>query len=229
MGKLYLLPNLLDESLNIEDFFPKRVRNAVEEIQGLICESEKIARRYLRKFLSHDEMAKMPLTLLNEHTEDLGALIAPLKKGEVWGLISDAGLPCIADPGAKLVWLAHQNNIEVEALIGPSSIILALQLSGFDAQNFSFHGYLPRKEGELNSKILELEKKKGTHLWIEVPYRSQKMLDLLKRVLKPNTRLCVAANLTMPTQKARSQNVSDWKKDSFSLGKEPAVFLINAP
>lgn len=228
MAKLYLLPNLLDESLNVEDFFPKRVQDVVQEIQGLIAESEKMARRYLRKFLSHDEMAKMPLALLNEHTEDLQPLLTPLKKGETWGLISDAGLPCIADPGAKLVWLAHQNKIEVEALVGPSSIILALQLSGFNAQNFSFHGYLPRKDDELTSTILKLEKSGGTHLWIEAPYRSQKMLEYLKKTLKPTTRLCIAANLTMPSQKVLSQKISDWKKHSFSLAKEPAVFLISS-
>lgn len=227
MGKLYLLPNLLDESLPIEPFFPVSVNAAVKEIQGLIAESEKMARRYLRKFLSHDGMAKMPLALLNEHQEDVQDLIQPLIKGQTWGLISDAGLPCIADPGAKLVWLCYQNNIEVQALVGPSSIILALQLSGFHAQIFSFHGYLPRELNELEKKLKLLESSEGTHIWIEAPYRSAKMLDALKKVLKPSTKLCVAANLTLKTQKVVSQKMANWKKHPLSLGKEPTVFLIH--
>ena len=228
MGKLYLLPNLLDESLNMDDFLPKNLQSKVQEIQGLIAESEKMGRRYLRKFLSHEEMAKRPTSLLNEHTEDVEPLLNPLKKGETWGLISDAGLPCIADPGAKLVWLAYQNKIDVETFVGPSSIIMALQLSGFDAQDFSFHGYLPRKEEGLIVKLHSLEKAKGTHLWIEAPYRAQKMLDFLKKGLKPQTLLSVVASLTFPSQKVLSRKVFEWKKHPFSLGKEPAIFLINS-
>lgn len=225
-GKLYLLPNLLEESLPIEPFFPVSVREAVGQLQGLIAESEKMARRYLRRFLSHDEMAKMPLALLNEHSKELFSLIQPMKNGEVWGLISDAGLPCLADPGADLVWLAHQNGIFVETFVGPSSIVMGLQLSGFGAQQFSFHGYLPREIPDLEKKVRELEKQSGTHIWIEAPYRSAKMLELLKQVLKPATRLCVAANLTTPNQKVISQTIARWKEKSFVLDKEPVVFLI---
>lgn len=225
-GKLYLLPNLLEETLPAEPFLPISVNEAVRSIQGLIAESEKMARRYLRRFLSHDDMAKMPLAVLNEHTKDVQDLLKPLERGETWGLISDAGLPCIADPGADLVWLAHQKKIAVETLVGPSSIIMALQLSGFGGQQFSFHGYLPREVLELESKVRELEKRSGTQIWIEAPYRSAKMLELLKRVLQPTTRLCVAVNLTTPTQRVVSQTVSRWKDIAFILEKEPAVFLI---
>lgn len=225
-GKLYLLPNLLEETLPIEPFFPISVNEAVRSIQGLIAESDKMARRYLRKFLSHDEMAKMPLAILNEHTKESVELLKPLERGETWGLISDAGLPCIADPGAELVWLAHQKKIDVATFVGPSSIIMALQLSGFGGQNFSFHGYLPREGMELEAKIRELEKRAGTHIWIEAPYRSAKMLDALKKTLQPNTRLCVAVNLTTPVQRVVSQPVTRWREKSFPLEKEPAVFLI---
>jgi 16S rRNA (cytidine1402-2'-O)-methyltransferase len=225
-GKLYLLPNLLEESLPPEPFLPISVKEAVQQIQGLITESEKMGRRYLRKFLSHEEMAKMPLALLNEHSKELGPLIEPMKRGETWGLISDAGLPCIADPGPNLVWLAHQNGIAVETFVGPSSIIMALQLSGFGGQEFAFHGYLPKEIELLEKKILELEKQKGTQIWIEAPYRSAKMLETLKRVLNPKTRLCVAANLTTPSQRVVSQTVAKWQNTPFVLGKEPVVFLI---
>lgn len=225
-GKLLLLPNLLDESLPTEPFLPISVNQAVSRLQGLIAESEKMARRYLRRFLSHDDMAKMPLAVLNEHTQDLSPLIQPILNGETWGLISDAGLPCIADPGADLVWLAHQKNIFVETFVGPSSLIMALQLSGLNGQQFSFHGYLPREVPELEHTLRDLEKRPGTHLWIEAPYRSAKMLDLLKRVLQPSTKLCVAVNLTLPTQRLLSQPVAKWKTAPFSLEKEPAVFLM---
>ncbi|MGB7978352.1 MAG: SAM-dependent methyltransferase [Chlamydiales bacterium] len=226
LGKLFLLPNLLDESLPIEPFFPLSVREAVCSIQGLIAESDKMARRYLRKFLSHDDMAKMPLAILNEHTKELHELLKPIERGEVWGLISDAGLPCIADPGADLVWLAHQKNLSVSTFVGPSSIVIALQLSGFGGQLFSFHGYLPRELPDLEAKVRELEKRPGTHIWIEAPYRSEKMVELLKRILQPATRLCVAVNLTLASQKVVSQRVVEWRGGSFSIGKEPAVFLI---
>lgn len=225
-GKLYLLPNLLEETAAVESFFPLSVNEAVKSIQGMIAESEKMARRYLRRFLSHEEMAKMPLALLNEHTKNFEELLKPLEQGEVWGLISDAGLPCIADPGAELVWLSHQKKIEVATFVGPSSIVMALQLSGFGGQQFSFHGYLPRELHELEAKIKELEKKAGTQIWIEAPYRSAKMLDLLKKTLQPSTRLCVAVHLTTAFQRVVSQPVSRWKEKSFPLEKEPAVFLI---
>ncbi|MBU6383792.1 MAG: SAM-dependent methyltransferase [Verrucomicrobia bacterium] len=225
-GKLLLLPNLLDESLPAEPFLPISVNDAVRRLQGLIAESEKMARRYLRRFLSHDEMAKLPLALLNEHSKELTPLIQPLKRGETWGLISDAGLPCLADPGSDLVWLAHQNGIAIETFVGPSSIIMALQYSGFSGQQFAFHGYLPRETADLEKRVRELEKIGGTHIWIEAPYRSAKMLDLLKQVCKPTTRLCVAANLTTPYQRVVSQTVARWKEHSFVLEKEPVVFLI---
>ncbi len=225
-GKLYLFPNLLDESLPIEPFLPISVNEAVQQLQGLICESEKMGRRYLRRFLSHEAMAQMPLMLLNEHTKEILPLLEPMKKGEVWGLISDAGLPCLADPGSDLVWLAHQSNIEVKTFVGPSSIVMALQLSGFFGGHFTFHGYLPKEVDELEKKIKKLEQEKGTQIWIEAPYRSAKMLEILKKVLRNETRLCLAANLTTPHQKVCSQTVLHWKQKSFVLEKEPVVFLI---
>lgn len=227
-GKLYLLPNLLEEDLPIEPFFPITLKQAVESLDGIIAESEKMARRYLRKFVSHEAMAKCPIALLNEHVKEVKELLEPIERGETWGLISDAGLPCIADPGADLVWLAQQKKIDVQTFVGPSSIIMALQLSGLSAQNFSFHGYLPREGDLLEKKVRELEKTPGTHLWIEAPYRSAKMLDLLKRVLQPKTKLAVAASLTTDRQKVLTQTVDKWKGFSLTLGKEPAVFLISS-
>jgi 16S rRNA (cytidine1402-2'-O)-methyltransferase len=227
-----LLPNLLDESLPFEPFLPVSVVTAVVSLQGLIAESEKAGRRFLRRFLSHDDMVKVPLKTLNEHTskDHLEELLEPLMQGQIWGLISDAGLPCIADPGSDLVWLAQGKKIVVETFVGPSSILMSLQLSGFCGQRFCFHGYLPREISELEIKIKELEKRsvEETQIWIEAPYRSGKMLELLKRVLQPNTRLCVAVNLTMPNQRVGSQTISKWRVEPFPLEKEPAVFLLDS-
>ncbi len=229
-GKLYLLPNLLDESLSHEPFFPGTIGNVVSSLQGLICESEKSARRYLRRFLSHEGMAAMPLRLLNEHSSpsEKEALLEPIVSGEVWGLISDAGLPCIADPGSDLVFSAHQKGINIEALVGPCSIIMALQLSGFSGQRFAFHGYLPREREGLESKLKQLEKEavSATQIWIEAPYRSMKMVETLKSVLSPATYLSVAISLTLPTQRVLSLPISLWQSSSIPLEKEAAVFSI---
>jgi 16S rRNA (cytidine1402-2'-O)-methyltransferase len=229
-GKLILLPNVLEESLSIEPFLPPSVKEAVSKLKGLIAESEKSARRYLRKFISHDHMQTLPLRLLNEHTplKDLEELLAPMLNGEIWGLVSDAGLPCIADPGAELVALARFKGIAIDALVGPCSLILALQLSGFSGQRFCFHGYLPREEGALGQTIRELEKRSHgeTQIWIEAPYRSVKMLEFLKRMLHSNTQLSIAVGLTTPAERVASYKIDQWKSVSFPLGKEPAVFLI---
>jgi len=233
--RLYLLPNLLDESQDAAELLPPSVRKAVLQLDGLIAESEKAGRRYLRRFLSHEEMAAMPLALYNEHTQelDLPLLLQKILLGQTWGLISDLGLPCLADPGSKLVWLARKAGIAVEAILGPSAIILALMLSGLEGQRFAFHGYLPKEEGEAVKVIAGLEKRssleKSTQFWIEAPYRSLRMLELLKRQLKPNTLLCVAKNISLPLQEVITQPVSKWQSSSFVMGKEPAVFLLFAP
>lgn len=233
---LVLLPNLLDESLSHELFLPPSVGESVKTLQGLFVESEKSARRYLRRFLSHDEMAAMPLRLLNEHTKpsERETLIEPLLRGEKWGLLSDAGLPCLADPGAELVALAQKHKIPVEALIGPSSIVLGLQLSGLASQRFAFHGYLPRELPALQTSLKELEKRsrkeEATQLFIEAPYRSAKLLEALLGTLDGTTQLCVAASLTTPEQRVVTQTIADWKagKRPLVLTKEPVVFLFRA-
>jgi 16S rRNA (cytidine1402-2'-O)-methyltransferase len=181
-------------------------------------------------------MVRVPIRLLNEHTKssELMELIQPVLNGETWGVLSDAGLPCLADPGAEIVWLARERGVQVEALVGPSSIVLSLQLSGFSSQRFAFHGYLPREMDFLQAKLKELEmrsnKEISTQLFIEAPYRSAKLLEALLSTLKPTTRLCVAASLTTLEQKIVSQSVADWKagKAKMALGKEPAVFLLCA-
>jgi 16S rRNA (cytidine1402-2'-O)-methyltransferase len=232
-GVLLLLPNLLGEGRYHEPFLPQSVDKAVESLDGLISESVGGGRRFLGRFKTNKPAHDIPIALLNEHTQnqDLDFLLEPLKKGERWGLISDAGLPCIADPGHNLVYRARQLGILVQAFIGPSSLILALMLSGLSGQNFTFHGYLDKdREGRVK-RIQELEKnasKTGyTQIFIETPYHNQAMLEDLTQQLSDETLLSMAWDLTLPTQGILTYPVSIWKKSPLpNIEKKNAVFLI---
>ncbi len=217
---LFLLPNALHEEAPADSWLIPAVAALVPTLQGLIAESEAGARQFLKRFKVH-----LPIQLLNEHTQDVDFILEPVKKGERWGLISDAGLPCIADPGAALVRKARAAGIALEALPGPSSLILALQLSGLPAQRFSFHGYPPRETEELKEHLRWAEREGGvTHVWIEAPYRSARLLSVLLETLDRATHLCVAASLGSSKQRVVSSQVAHWKP--FALEKEPAVFLL---
>ncbi|MBM3197782.1 MAG: SAM-dependent methyltransferase [Chlamydiae bacterium] len=220
-GKLFLLPNLLTE----EDecplrSMPSRVGEIVPSLDGLIAESEKGARRYLKKFPFPEgrRFQEVPIYLLNEHTkqEEITSLLEPLLQGKTLGLISDAGLPCLADPGAPLVFLARQKDIEVEAIPGPSSLILALMLSGLSAQKFSFLGYLDKDVEKRRFAIKQLEKEskqKGmTQVFIEAPYRSAALLTTLLETLEESTQLSVSTRLTYPDEMTITLPIRLWKK-----------------
>lgn len=232
-GKLILLPNLFSEEQSSDALLTPFVIQTIASLDGLIAESEKTARRYLRRAVSHEEMNRKKILLLNEHSDpkEISSLLEGVMRGEIWGLISDAGLAAVADPGSNLVALAHQKKIEVESLGGTSSLMLALQLSGFSGQSFSFHGYLPREEANLIAKIKELEmKSKGsTQIWIEAPYRTAKMAEKVIETCRPSTLFCVAKELMLPSQKVISQSIERWKKANISFGKEMAVFLLYNP
>ena len=235
-SKLTLLPNVLSEET--EDIFiyvPAILEKVVTSLDGLIVENEKEARKYLKRFTFPEgkTFRDVPMKVLNEHTknQELKELLYPVLKGENWGVVSDAGLPCIADPGAKLVALAKRKGVKVEAITGPSSLILALMLSGFSAQKFSFQGYLKRDSKELCAEIKELEaeskQKNMTQVFIEAPYRSQQLFDALLRVLEEDTNLSIASNLTAKDEISETFPVKEWKKrGSPSLHKKPTVFLI---
>jgi 16S rRNA (cytidine1402-2'-O)-methyltransferase len=234
---LLLLPNLLDEELNHHLFLPASVDAAVASLDGLIAESEKSARRYLKRFTfpSPKTFRDIPIHLLNEHTpeQELGALLEPLKRGKRWGVVSDCGLPCLADPGARLIARAHILGIPMEALVGPSSITLALMLSGFSAQAFAFHGYLERDAALLQKQLRMLEerskKEKSTQLFIEAPYRNDKMLEQLTKTLGDATMLCTASNLTSPNQQVICKSIKDWKSKPLPpLNDHPTVFLFSS-
>jgi 16S rRNA (cytidine1402-2'-O)-methyltransferase len=222
---LYLLPNVLDQDQDGKDVFLPVVFDIVSSLQGLIAESDRGGRHFLRRFSTH-----LPIHTLNEHTHerDVLALTDPLQRGEKWGLISDAGVPCVADPGARLVLLCHQKNIPVVAIPGPSSIILILMLSGLNSQVFTFHGYLPQDKTALITKIRHMEKEKGSHIFIETPYRNQKLLETLLSTLSPSTYLCIAWNLTTPTQGVITRSIKEWHKQPVpALDGVPAIFQLS--
>ena len=234
---LYLLPNLLDPEASPQSAFPPEVFTLVPNLDGLIVENEKEGRKYLKHFTFPEgkTFREIPLALLNEQTKAdiLPGLLQPLLKGENWGLISDCGLPILADPGARLVHLAREHNIPVAAYPGPSSILLALMLTGLPAQQFAFHGYLPRKEAELIPLLKTLERRSSnegsTHLFIETPYRNTQLFRILLEALSSSTRLAVAANLTGKNQSVTTLPISQWKKQPHpDLHKQPAIFLFRA-
>jgi 16S rRNA (cytidine1402-2'-O)-methyltransferase len=230
---LIILPNLLDDYADIDLCLPKKLSSIISSLDGLIAESEKNARKYLLRFLNKEEFNKIKIRLLNEHTKEteIKELIQEISD-QKWGLISDAGLPCIADPGSTLVRYAKEKNIQIQAIPGPSSIFLALMLSGLNAQKFSFQGYLPREENILINKIrfLELEssKQKLTQIFIEAPYRSDKIFEILKKNLKENTLFSVAVNLTSKDEKVVTKTIKEMKKTDLKIGKNPAIFLFQA-
>lgn len=235
MGMLYLFPNVLEESQDHHEYLSALVDLHVAVIDGIIAESEKSARAFLKRFVFSRgrSFREIPIRLLNEHTkpEELKELLHPLLEKQVWGLISDCGLPCLADPGAALVALAHKHSLPVKTFSGPSSIVMALMLSGLCTQRFIFHGYLPRELPQLTAQLKTMEldatRHHQTQIFIEAPYRNQKLLEVLVEHLSKNLILCVACDMTLNTEEVHSLPIAQWKKHDLSIyQKRPAVFLF---
>lgn len=232
---LLLLPNVLGDVKHHSLYLPASVDKAVATLDGLIAESPTAGRRFLSRFETKKPANEIPIALFNEHTPDgdIDFLLEPIRKGERWGLISDGGLPCVADPGAKLVSRANQSGIVVQAFSGPSSILLALMLSGLPGQRFHFAGYLDKEPAgravEIKAMMKESKSKGVTQIFIEAPYRNKHLLESLLEALDNDTKLCAAWDLTLPTQGVVSQKVEQWKKSPLpNLDKKAAVFLFNA-
>lgn len=230
---LLLLPNLLGDYHHAEVFLPASVFKAMQSIDGLIAESDIEGRRYLKHFETKKPSMEIPIALFNEHTpdHDLDFLLEPIVAGERWGLVSDAGLPCIADPGSKLVLRAIQRGIHIQAFVGPSSILLALMLSGLPGQKFFFHGYLAKEPTRRKNQIQHLAQQShqehATQLFMEAPYRNRHALEALLQTLPDHAWLSVAWDLTLPTQGVMTQLVSQWKKCSLpNIDKKPTIFLF---
>lgn len=222
---LHLLPNLLDEEGDPKEAFPPSLWPVMDRLDGIISETPKVARRFFRHF-SYKELLALPMESYNEHTRDgdFTDLIAPMLRGETWGFVPDAGLPCIADPGYRLVDLARKKGIKVHAHVGPSSIIQAILLSGLPSQSFAFHGYFPHKIDE--AKRL-LASNINLHLFIEAPYRNMQLLGKLKEILKPKDQLAVAVDLMKPTEEVFCHDIKTWKSKSVSLHKRPAIYMVH--
>lgn len=230
---LLLLPNLLGDQRYVEVFLPSSVAKAIQTLDGLIAESDTEGRRYLKRFETKKPAGEIPIALFNEHTPDnqLDFLLEPIVAGERWGLVSDAGLPCIADPGSKLVLRARQRGIAIQAFVGPSSLLLALMLSGLPGQKFFFQGYIDKEPNKRKEQIKHLinqsREEQATQILMEAPYRNRYTLDALLQTLPEDAWLCVAWDLTLPTQGVMTQRVQQWKKSSLpTLEKKPALFLF---
>lgn len=233
MATLYLIPVPLGP-VNPEACLPADTLAVARRLEYFVVERAKTARAHL-KVMGHPlPLQSLHLAELNEHTPagEIGALLAPLQAGHDLGLLSEAGCPAVADPGAALVMAAHRAGIPVVPLIGPSSILLALMASGLGGQRFAFHGYLPAKEPERGQKIRELEKAarrdRATQLFIETPYRSAALLDALVDALAPDTRVSVGADLSLPSQFVRTLAARSWRGQSERVRERLVVFGLAA-
>jgi 16S rRNA (cytidine1402-2'-O)-methyltransferase len=234
LGILYLIPVTLGDD-RVNNVLPADVISIAQQLDTFVVESEKSARHFLGTIKTLLPVRELSLNLLNEHTadKDVAALLTPLLAGKNIGLMSDAGCPGVADPGAKLVALAHQKGIRVLPFVGPSSILLSLMASGLNGQQFAFLGYLPVDKTLRNQKLKEIEKRslsyKETQLFIETPYRNQHMLEAILSNCQPNTRLCIACDISLETEMIITKTVANWKSAALpNLHKRPAVFLILA-
>jgi len=230
-GNLYLIPSTLGDS-QVSDVIPDKVLNVINTINLYIVENERSARRYLLKAGLTTPVDDLTFFILNKHTKpgELNEFLIPAEKGLDTGIISEAGCPCIADPGSQIVKLAHKKDIRVIPLTGPSSIPLALMASGMNGQNFCFNGYLPKNRQERVKKIRSLEKrskqKKQTQIFMETPYRNMHILEDLIKTCDDNTLLCIAADITLEDEFIRTKTIKEWKKNLPDINKRPVIFLI---
>jgi len=232
-GTLYLVPTPLAEGA-VDASIPPPVRSRIREIGYFLVEEPKSARAFLKALEHPRPLASLRIERLPEKAGEaaLDALLAPLAAGSDAALLSEAGAPAVADPGAALVRRAHRLGIRVAPLIGPSAILLALMASGLEGQRFAFHGYLPVEEAALAQRLRALEadsrRERRTEIFIETPYRNDRLLRLIVATCAPATVLSVAADLTAPTETVATQPIAAWRSGPRAIGKRPAVFLLQA-
>ena len=233
-GKLYLIPVPLGAS-PVAEVLPGSVIYHARQLRHFVAENAKSARAFLKSLPTDTPLQLIDIRELNEHTsrDAIPELLAPLLAGHDVGLISEAGCPAVADPGAALVALAHESGITVLPLVGPSSLLLALMGSGLSGQNFAFNGYLPAKEDQRRKRILELEvdsrRQQRTQLFIETPYRNRQMFQALLSTCAPQTRIAIATDLTLTSESIMTKRVEDWRRqDVPDIEKRPTVFLLQA-
>ncbi|MFA5081433.1 MAG: SAM-dependent methyltransferase [Hydrogenophilaceae bacterium] len=230
-GSLYLIPTPLGETA-LDLVLPEETRRIAAALSHFVVEHPKTARAFLKQVGTATPLQQLTLAELNEHTRDseLQGLLAPLLAGHDVGLLSEAGCPAVADPGANLVRLAHRTGIRVKPLVGPSSILLALMASGLVGQRFTFHGYLPAKPEERTRALKELEQQAGrddaAQAFIETPYRNNAMLEGILAACRDDTLVCVACDLTLASEFIATRTVAEWRLAFPDLHKRPSVFLI---
>jgi len=236
-GTLYLIPNTLGETEALANVLPEQVQRITSQLDYFVAENAKTARAFLKLVNASHPLTKplqeIQIAELNVNTpaSALAGLLAPLLAGQDGGLVSEAGVPAVADPGADLVRLAHQHGIPVRPLVGPSSLLLAVMASGLNGQSFAFNGYLPTDAAQRATRIKELEqrsrKEKQTQLFIETPYRNAAMLEALVTSCAPGTLICVATDLSLQSETIRTMTAAQWKKASApDFHKKPTVFLL---
>ncbi|MGC1516964.1 MAG: SAM-dependent methyltransferase [Maribacter sp.] len=233
MGKVYLIPSTLGDVPPLE-VLPISIKQAIEKIDHYVVENEKTARHFIKKVSPRKSQPSLHLSVLNKFTEpqEIPSFLSPCMAGYDVGILSEAGCPGIADPGAAVVHIAHEKNIQVVPLVGPSSILLALMASGMNGQNFAFNGYLPIEGAERKKYLKLLERKskeeRQSQIFIETPYRNNKMLEELVKTLAPSTYICIAVDITLPTEYIKTKTAKSWKSEHVDLHKRPAIFIIQA-
>jgi 16S rRNA (cytidine1402-2'-O)-methyltransferase len=231
MATLYLIPTSLGES-PFDSILPARNTQIVTDLMYFIVEDVRTARRFLKKANPSIDIDTLTFFILNQHTspEELSSFLKPMFAGNDMGVLSEAGCPAIADPGADVVAIAQQNNFRVVPLVGPSSILLSLMASGFNGQSFAFVGYLPIQPDERSKALKKLESRayseNQSQIFIETPYRNMKMLEEILKTCQSNTRLCIAVDITLETEFIKTKTIKEWKTQLPDLNKRPCIFLI---
>ena len=232
LGKLYLIPTTLGEG-DPNDVLPQTITRAIDFIDDFIVENEKTARKFIKSIQPEKVQASLRLGSLNKFTEvsEHAKMLQPCLEGKNVGLMSEAGCPGVADPGAVIVKLAHEKGIQVVPLVGPSSILLAIMASGMNGQSFAFNGYLPIDKAEKKTALKSLEKlsqdKNQSQIFIETPYRNNKMLEDIIQAVNPSTSICVATDITLPTEFIKTMRALEWKKLTVDLHNRPTIFIVH--
>ncbi len=231
MANLYLIPITLGES-ELNTVIPDHHKEIIHSISHFIVENIRTARRFLKKVDRDVDIDSLHFSELNKHTDikQISNYLDPIKKGFHIGIMSEAGCPGVADPGADVVRIAHEKGIRVVPLVGPSSILLSMMASGMNGQNFAFNGYLPIKKNEKAQTIKSLEKRiyseNQSQLFIEAPYRNLQLLDDLLANCQPHTKLCIACDITLESEFIKTKSIKDWKNQKPDIQKRPTIFVL---
>lgn len=233
VGKVYLIPTTLGDNAPLE-VMPISIKGTIERIDHYIVENEKTARRFIKRVSPSKPQPNLNIQTLNKYTnlEEIPSFLDPCIHGHDIGLLSEAGCPGIADPGADVVRVAHEKRIQVVPLVGPSSILMAMMSSGMNGQNFAFNGYLPIDNAERKTMVKNLERlsreKEQSQIFMETPYRNNKLLKELLKILQKSTRLCIASDITLPTEFIQTKSVHEWSEIELDLDKRPTIYIIQA-